>query len=216
MLLLDASITAAVEERPLFVDLRVRLRGGEVVRLAGPSGSGKTTALRVLAGLRVNLGAWIRWFGDDVVAGSWPGVRARAVLVPPRPTLGRDTLKAGLREPFRFRAHTSKAWDSHRVEEELAALELGTELMERPCDRLSEGERLRAAVVRSLLLAPDALLLDEPTAALDPGSRQALVNRLKRFVDGGGAALLVTHDASVAESLDARTVLVGPDAVERA
>lgn len=216
MSLLDASISARVGARVLFSDLGLRLARGEVLWLTGASGSGKSTALRVLAGLIPPERGWVRWFGADVEPPDWPSIRARAILVPQRPRLGRGTLCEALREPLRFKVHDERVWDERRARVELDAVRLNAGLLDTACDRLSEGERLRGALVRALLVEPDVLLLDEPTAALDPTSRGALLERLVGYIARGGSMILVTHDTEAAQRLGARAVNLEAHGPQRA
>ncbi|NMU91191.1 ATP-binding cassette domain-containing protein, partial [Achromobacter ruhlandii] len=69
---------------------------------------------------------------------------------------------------------------------------------------LSTGERQRAALARALALAPRALLLDEPTAALDPAATELVEAELRRYLDGGAAILMVTHNPDQARRMARR------------
>ncbi|HEY1908589.1 MAG TPA: ATP-binding cassette domain-containing protein, partial [Myxococcaceae bacterium] len=69
---------------------------------------------------------------------------------------------------------------------------------------LSGGEKLRVAVARALALEPEVWLLDEPTAALDPGRAGTLLRLLRELVTAGAAMLVVTHDARALAELDGR------------
>jgi ABC-type multidrug transport system ATPase subunit len=87
------------------------------------------------------------------------------------------------------------------VSEALAALGLPDEVLDTDIDRLSTGERQRLALVRSLAHSPSVLLLDEPTAALDPGGVARVEALLRSCLDRGMAMLIVTHSVEQARRL---------------
>jgi ABC-type multidrug transport system ATPase subunit len=149
------------------------LRGGEVVALVGPNGAGKSTLLSILAGaLEPSEGTVER--------------PPRVGWVPQRAAhYGRLTARENLRL---FAA-------LERVPEERAD-ELVHEFGLPPDVRASElsvGNRQRLDVALALLAAPQVLLLDEPTASLDPAQRDRLWTIARRVADDGGAVLVATH-----------------------
>jgi len=77
-----------------------------------------------------------------------------------------------------------------------------------PISRLSTGERLRLALIRALMVGPKVLLLDEPTAALDPASVAAVESLIAARVRAGLAVLWVTHDAEQAKRIAHRLLVV--------
>jgi ABC-type polar amino acid transport system ATPase subunit len=83
----------------------------------------------------------------------------------------------------------------------LTALGLSQDVLDTDIDRLSTGERQRLALVRSLARAPSVLLLDEPTAALDPGGVARVEALLRSCLDRGMAMLIVTHSVEQARRL---------------
>jgi ABC-type lipoprotein export system ATPase subunit len=85
-----------------------------------------------------------------------------------------------------------------------ARLGLPDELFDGPVLRLSTGEKQRIAIIRALVLDPPVLLLDEPTAPLDPASTKQVEEVLKERLKGGLALIVVTHDGRQAKRLGAR------------
>lgn len=157
---------------------------GECVCLSGPSGAGKTLLLRSVADLDPHEG---RVFLDDVdsLAVDAPNWRQAVGLLPAESQWWWDTV--GPHFP---------AVDLER----LKALGFGEEVLGWEVSRLSTGERQRLALLRLLVNRPRALLLDEPTAALDPSSAglvEVLIEDYRREADA--SVLWVSHDPAQAE-----------------
>lgn len=155
---------------PVLTDLDLAIPAGQRVLLVGPSGSGKSTLLRALAGV-LQVADSGELSGSVVIDGAGPHERAGAVgLVLQEPgsgvvaaTIGRD-VAFGLENTGVPRAQMPQ-----RVAEALRAVGL-TMPPDTPTHALSGGEQQRLALAGALALEPDLLLLDEPTAMLDPGN----------------------------------------------
>jgi putative ABC transport system ATP-binding protein len=185
----------------------IELGGGTITTLEGRSGAGKSLFLRSLVRLeRVAPGARF------LPALPSPALRRRVQLVPQQPELGEGTVREALLEPWSWRASKAAAPNDSAMAGELEALGFGDprQALVRPCTRLSGGERLRVAIARSLLLSPSVLLLDEPTAALDPESKGKVEARIRIWVRdvSGRAVLWVTHDRSQSERIADRRLCI--------
>jgi ABC-type iron transport system FetAB ATPase subunit len=168
------------------------LHAGECVAIQGPSGAGKSVLLRMLADLDPHEGE-VLLDGQPSSAMPAPAWRAKVVYQAAEPAWW----EASAGEHFT---------DAQRgfVEEAMAALNLAPALLDTEIERLSTGERQRLALVRSLARAPRVLLLDEPTAALDPdGVARAEALLATRLADGM-TLLIVTHSADQARRLARR------------
>lgn len=180
---------------------------GEVFGLVGPSGSGKSTLLRLLNFLEPPTTGWIR-FGDTVIGenGTAPlDVRRRVTMVFQRPLLLNTTVFGNVAYGLRLRG-------DHRTEERVqAALEqVGlSRLAATPARTLSGGEVQRVALARALVIELEALLLDEPTANLDPYN-VALIERIITDLnrERGTTIVLVTHNVFQAKRLAHRVGLL--------
>jgi ABC-type iron transport system FetAB ATPase subunit len=168
------------------------VHAGECIAIQGPSGAGKSVLLRMLADLDPHDGDALL---DGRAATSMPAPdwRARVVYQAAEPAWWEPTA----------RAHVRPA-DLPFVETRLAALGLAPALLDTPIERLSTGERQRLALVRSLAREPRVLLLDEPTAALDPDAVARVEALLRDRLAHGMAMLLVTHAADQARRLAQR------------
>jgi ABC-type iron transport system FetAB ATPase subunit len=165
------------------------VRAGECIAIQGPSGAGKSVLLRMLADLDPHDGAALL---DGCPAASMPAPAWRAAVV----------YQAA--EPAWWEATASAhftACDQDAVDAALAALGLPARLLDAELDRLSTGERQRLALVRSLARRPRVLLLDEPTAALDPDAVARVEALLRDGLARGMAVLIATHAGEQARRL---------------
>jgi len=168
------------------------LQAGECVAIQGPSGAGKSVLLRMLADLDPHEGE-ILLDGRSSASMSAPAWRAQVVYQAAEPAWWEATACE----------HFSDDQDGF-LDETLPALGLAATLLDTEIERLSTGERQRLALVRSLARAPRVLLLDEPTAALDPASVARAEALLTGCVAKGMALLMVTHAADQAQRLAQR------------
>src|SRR2546421_1217642 len=194
-----------VQQGNFRLDAAFEVADGEVVALLGPNGAGKSTALRVLAGLLPAAGTVVV-DGQDLTG--VPVERRRIGLVfqdyllfPHLSTV--DNVAFGLRCQGRGRAA------AHRPALEwLARMALTEHARARPAT-LSGGQAQRVALARALAVQPRLLLLDEPLAALDAGTRLTIRAGLRNHLSGfAGATVLVTHDPLDAMVLADRIVVL--------
>ncbi|APW38222.1 ABC transporter [Rhodoferax koreense] len=185
----------------LFPDIEVA-QGG-VLLLKGPSGAGKSTWLALAAALLRPSAGQIRVAGQDLaslpkIAGdAW---RARSIgFLPQKLHLSEALTVAGNLAMAQWAA--GAADDSRRVRDTLDALGLA-EFAERRPSQLSGGQAQRVALARALLLKPQVILADEPTASLDDDAAEAALALLSTSARRAGATLVVaTHDSRVAAAL---------------
>jgi putative ABC transport system ATP-binding protein len=166
---------------------------GEIVDVSGPSGSGKSTLLRALARLLPDASGSLSLGGasaESIAPSEW---RSAVALVPQKPTLIAGTVRQSLLLPWTLDVHRrAEAPGEDRLVEGL--LRLGVEVvLDRDASRLSVGQVARIAFLRTLLTAPRVLLLDEPDAALDDVSADAVAALTGEFAAEGGAVVRVRH-----------------------
>ncbi|PSQ99336.1 MAG: ABC transporter ATP-binding protein [Bacteroidetes bacterium QS_9_68_14] len=193
-------------ERAALCDLSLAVEAGETFALLGPNGSGKTTLFRILATLlRPTRGA-VQVFGRDVAAAS-QAVRQALGVAFQQPALDEAlTVAENLRCHGAFFGMHGEALEA-RLGDLLELFELAGRRDDR-VDTLSGGLRRRADLARALLHRPRLLLLDEPTAGLDPAARRAFWRHLARLQARQGTTLLVaTHLMSEAERADRVAIL---------
>ena len=193
---LDAHIL--VEREGWRLDVELRAAAGTVLALLGPNGAGKSTALRVIAGLQPASAGHVR-VGDQTWEDHATGVRLateqRSLGVVFQDYLLFPTMSALDNVAFGLRAKgVDKATAREKADEWLTRVDLHDQAGRRPA-QLSGGQAQRVALARALATTPDLLLLDEPLAALDAGTRMSVRGDLRRHLgEFEGATVLVTHD----------------------
>ena len=176
------------------IDLRVN--AGEVTALVGPSGVGKSSLLRALVRLDEPAAGRVLVDGRDAADLEPCALRRRVGLVAQAPVM----------LPGDVRANLAYGLDGPAdLEGALAATGLDASFMGRTARELSGGEAARVAIARALTRDPVALLLDEPTAALDREAAAPVEALVRELAARGLGVLIVTHDEAQAERVaDAR------------
>ncbi len=180
-------------------DVSLAIHAGEVVALLGPNGAGKTTAVSLLLGLLRPTAGTVRLFGEN------PKEAANRVKV------GAMLQISGVPETLKVKEHLD-LFRSYYPNPLGAAdvLELAglAEVADRPYGKLSGGQQQRLHLALALCGNPDLVFLDEPTTGLDVGSRRALWETIRGFVQGGRTVVLTTHYLEEADALADRVVVV--------
>ena len=176
---------------------------GEVVALLGPNGAGKTTAVEIVEGYRSRDGGTVTVLGQDPATGG-RALRARVGLM---------LQDGGVDRRARPRETLVQYGQFHadpRDPDELLRL-VGLEALARTAyRRLSGGERQRLGLAMALVGRPEVVILDEPTAGMDPEARAATRGIVGALRGDGAAILLTSHDlADVERSADRIAVLAG-------
>ena len=186
------------------VDLAVRT--GMVYGLLGPNGAGKTTTIRMLATLLRPDSGTARVFGHDIV-GEADAVRGRVSLTGQFASVDEDlTGFENLVLLARLLGH-SRARSKTRARELLGAFGLA-EASGRQVKKYSGGMRRRLDIAASIVVTPDLIFLDEPTAGLDPRSRNQVWDIVRALVAGGTTVLLTTQYLDEADQLADRIAVI--------
>jgi tungstate transport system ATP-binding protein len=180
--------------RRLLKEISFRIASDTRTIVLGPNGAGKSLLLRILHGLLPPTGGAVSWHGLSPRAASH-----RQAMVLQRPVLLRRSVAANLDHALRLRG-LPRARRRALVAETLRQSGL-TCLARRPARSLSGGEQQRLGIARAWALRPDVLLLDEPTASLDPRATRA-VEAMIRAMDAAGTKIIMsTHDIGQARRL---------------
>ena len=181
------------------------LRPGEVLALLGPNGAGKTTTMRLLAGLIGPDEGTIEVDGVPLTRQTGPAVRRRLGLLTEAPGLwDRLSVEANLLTYARLYELDDPV---RRVRESLARFDL----LDRRADfaaTLSKGMKQKVAIARALLHDPRTVLLDEPTAGLDPAMARSVRDLVLELRDEGRAILISTHNLDEAERVADRVAVL--------
>ncbi|MFI2264325.1 ABC transporter ATP-binding protein [Streptomyces tubercidicus] len=186
------------------IDLTVS--AGEILGFLGPNGAGKTTTMRMLTTLLPPTGGSATVAGHDL-ASDQAGVRrnigyvAQASGVDPSISVREELVTQG--RLYRLR----KAEAKYRAQELAEDLDLA-ELLDRPTQALSGGQRRRLDIALGLTHRPKLLFLDEPTTGLDPGSRSDVWDLVHRIRAEGTTVFMTTHYLDEADVLSDRLVVV--------
>jgi cobalt/nickel transport system ATP-binding protein len=199
--------------------LSLEVRAGERIALLGANGSGKSTLLRLMDGLHFACAGTLRFRGAALTEAAMEddefalGFRRRVGMVFQNPDIqlfnptvfdevAFGPLQLGWpREEILERVHGTLEW-------------IGAEhLKDRAPYRLSGGEKKRVALASVIVLDPDVLLLDEPTASLDPRSQSQVIELLESWNDGQKTVITATHQLEILGEISGRAIVLEQGAV---
>jgi len=199
------NLTRRFGDRLAVDDVSFELNPGEIFALLGPNGAGKTTTLRMLVGLIAPTSGSVRVDGEVMTQQSAPALRGR---------IGFLTETPGLWDNLTVRQNLHTYAELFGLPEPSAAVDSVLDLFEirdrehdRPA-RLSKGLRQRVALARCLLHRPSIVLLDEPTAGLDPESAREVRELIVRLRSEGRTVLLCTHNLDEVDRLADRVAVL--------
>lgn len=194
-------------------DVDLTVPRGEVVALVGGSGSGKTTLLRHIIGLTRPAEGEVTLFGEPLFDGSMREQAARrrrfGVLFQQGALFSALSVGENIAFPLRESGVATKAEIRHLVTYKLAQVEMEAAHSQLMPAALSGGMIKRVALARALALEPELLLLDEPTAGLDPDRSAAFVALIRALQHQLGlTVVLVTHDIDTLAALATRVAVL--------
>lgn len=174
------------------------IQKGSVTALLGGNGAGKTTTIAMLLGVLTATSGTINILGHDMIKNRYPALARMNFSSPyldlPRKLTVRENLMV---YALLYNVPKPKA----RINELAEELNL-TNLLDRPSGKLSAGQQTRVSLAKSLINAPDVLLLDEPTASLDPDTADRLRSSLLREKEKRGMTiLLASHNMREVEQI---------------
>jgi len=189
-----AGVRKAYGKREILAGVSFDVQRGELLALLGPNGAGKTTTVEIIEGYRRPDGGTVRVLGLDPI-------RDGAKL---RPRIGLMLQEGGIdgrstpREVLGLYARFYR--DPEDPDRLLEAVDLGSAARTR-FRRLSGGEKQRLGLALALIGRPELLVLDEPTAGMDPAAKQATRDRIAALRAAGTTILLTTHELGDVEKL---------------
>lgn len=207
-----AGMTVSAAGRALLVDVSLSVAPGEMLAIVGPSGLGKSQLLRALATLDDAPGHLTLDHKSPSVWG-FPAWRRAVVLVQQRGVMLDGSVRANLLAPFELAVSKRPPSEADLVAR-LASLGIQSTVLEQSARRLSMGQAQRISLARALLIQPRVLLLDEPTAGLDPAATSQVEALLRAACDEGVGVILVSHDPDQPSRLGASVLHLARFAVE--
>lgn len=185
-------LTLEAENKRLIDTIDLRLAAHMITMVMGPNGAGKSLLLRLLHGLLKPTAGDIRWGGNPITK----PVRMRQAMVFQRPVLLRRSVGANI--DFALKLKSDAATERRNGILEHVGL---IDRVNQPARLLSGGEQQRLALARALVMEPEVLFLDEPTASLDPASVQMIEEIVLAAHARGTKIIFITHDPGQARRL---------------
>lgn len=192
-------------------DIELDVHAGEVVALVGDNGAGKSTLVKVLAGVHQPTSGTIEYLGKQVVLDTPSAALEMGIA-----TVFQDLALCENLDVVAnlFLGHEISPWRLDEVQMEVRAWTLLQELAARipsvrePVASLSGGQRQTVAIARSLLLDPQIIMLDEPTAALGVAQTAEVLNLIERVRDRGHGVILISHNMEDVRAVADRIVVL--------
>ena len=189
-------------ERDVLKDINLKIERGEVFALLGPTGAGKTTLLRLIDLLSVPASGRVYFDGTDVTepAGKRLEVRRRMAFVLQKPVVFNASVYDNIACGLQWRGE-GKAKTREKVNNILDVVGLSA-FSNKNARTLSGGEAQRVAIARAIVIEPEVLLLDEPTANLDPVSTAKIEGLISHIIRQYHTTIVMsTHDLSQGQRL---------------
>jgi len=198
--------------RDLARGIDLRLVPGQIITIAGPSGCGKSTLLRSIIKLMPLLEGSISIANKSIEDWSVPELRNRCIYLHQHPVMFTGSVELNLTMPFNFRMNKKLKQNHGKITKVMNAVGLPPDFMNTNSSTLSGGEAQRVALARAMLIDPQVLLLDEPTASLDPDSSDIIIDTIKRWVDEKERGVIwVVHERDVIRKLGIDPMVMTPD-----
>ncbi len=194
MIVLD-NVSFAYDNGPVILhNASLDIEDNVYMLVRGESGAGKSTLLRLLCLLEEPQSGHILFNGQATDSMEPATLRRAVAYVQQMPTLLKGTVRENLLLPFSFKAnHTITPPSDEKLQEYLASFLLDCIALETRADMLSVGQSQRICLIRSLLLHPDVILLDEPTASLDAISARVVLDKASELNKAGMTVIMISH-----------------------
>ena len=186
-------------------DVSFKVHEGELVAFLGPNGAGKSTTMKLLTGYLAASEGVARIAGHDMSVDRISG-SARLGYLPENGPLYPDMTPFGLLSFFADARGMSPAHKDERIDAVIDITKLGT-VVYKPISKLSKGYRQRVGMAQALLHEPDVLIMDEPTAGLDPNQIRDVREVLRRLGEEK-TILLSTHILQEVEAMASRVIMI--------
>lgn len=196
-------VTFAYPDGPTVLDhASLTIDPGSFVLVRGPSGAGKSTLLRLLCRLEEPQSGQILFHGHAIDSMLPATLRRTIAYVQQMPTLLSGTVRENLLLPFSFAANNALTLpDDAALNERLDSFLLKGVSLESRGNTLSVGQSQRICLIRSLLLNPEVVLMDEPTASLDAASARVVLAKSVELSRAGMTVIMISHSEIIPEGV---------------
>ncbi len=192
--LVVSHVSYRVDGKAIIEEVSFAINDPGLTVLLGPNGAGKSSLLKLCHGLLPPSSGSIRWGDADART-----ARQKQAMVFQRPVLLRRSAAENIDHALKLRG-ASAAERAGVIEESLAWAGLG-DVANMPARKLSGGEQQSLTIARAWALNPEVLLLDEPTANLDPSATRRVENLIRSFAATGRKIIMATHNIAQARRL---------------
>ena len=198
-------LTKKFDDKIAVDEISFEVKAGTITALLGGNGAGKTTTIAMILGLLLPTSGKIQVLGEDMVTSRYR-VLSRINFGSPYVDLPK---RLTVRENLRIFAGLYGLRQTHRRIDELANTLALEEFIDQPTGQLSSGQRTRVALAKALINAPSLLLLDEPTASLDPDTGDWVRSYLEEYAHKTGATiLLASHNMNEVNRLCSNVLIM--------
>jgi len=189
-------LDAGYGDLQILEDVDLTVDDGEYVTIVGPNGAGKSTVMRTVFGLTTHMGGSIRFDGAEITGLRPEEIIRRGVVYVPQEDNTFPSLS--VRENLEMGAFILEEVPEERLQAVYDRFPILRERESQTAGRMSGGQQQMVAMGRALMLDPDLLLLDEPSAGLAPDLVTDMFDRIDAINDGGTAILMVEQNAKEA------------------
>jgi len=193
------NLTFSIDEKKILSRLNLSIKSTSITVIMGPNGAGKSILLKLINGILEPSSGAILWNGNKIIS----DIKRKQALIFQKPILLRRSVISNL--DF-IEGLTGKSCNI--IKDDLLSLVGLLDQKKQPAKLLSLGEQQRLSLVRSLLLKPSLILLDEPTANLDPATTKIIENIIVTSKQFGIKIIFVTHNVLQAKRLADEVVFI--------
>ncbi len=213
MILQAEDVSIGVSEpnrlRVLSDGINFSVKAGEILPIIGSSGVGKSTLLRSLVRLNQFASGKVTFSGRLLETWQPTELRTKMIYVQQTPNWNDGNVHDILTKPFSYKAVTTTKPSRSQLRDLMVDFSINSDLLDQSASLLSGGEAQRIALLRAILLDPQMLLLDEPTANLDPESQDIVIKFMKEWVHEKSRAILwVVHSREVIKTLQEDPLII--------
>ena len=202
------NVTIGYDKNPILKNLSFEINNGDYVCIVGENGAGKSTLIKSILGLVPVIEGKIE-FGDDLKKTQIGYLPQQTVVQKDFPATVFEVVMSGFQNQMKFRPfHTKK----EKLEARENLKKLGIEGLEKKCYReLSGGQQQRVLLARALCGTQKILLVDEPTAGLDPIATNEMYDIIQKLNKEGTTIIMISHDISSALQYSSHILFLGKD-----